>query len=291
METRRLGRTEHHSSVLIFGAAALWSCSQEEADAAVAQALDAGINHIDTARFYGESEVRLGAMMPQIRERVFLATKVTERPYDAAWRSINESLQRLGVDHVDLLQIHSVCDLPTLDQVTARDGSLRAVLRAQEEGLTRFTGITGHSHEAPTVHLEALHRHDFDTVLTPYNWLLARIPEFEHNYQLLRDEISRRDAGLMTIKVNARRNYIEADERLTCWYQPFTEQEHVDAAVAWLLAQPGIAGTATTGELSLLKLLIAAEKRRHQITQDWIDDVLESVEDYDSVFNVMPTNI
>lgn len=284
METRRLGRTEHQSSVLIYGAASLWTCSQEEADASVRAALDAGINHIDTARFYGESEVRLGAMMPEIRDRVFLATKVTERPYEAAWRSINESLERLAVDQVDLLQIHEVNDMATLDVVTGDGGPLAAVVRAQEEGLTRFVGITGHSHDAPVVHREALARFDFDTVLTPYNWVLARNPQFEEDYQLLRDEVSRRDVGLMTIKMNAHRNYVEGDEKLTCWYQPFTEQEQVTAAVAWLLRQPGIAGAATTGETRLLAKILEAERAREGLTDEWIDDVLGSIEDYSSVF-------
>lgn len=284
METRRLGRTEHQSSVLIYGAAALWDCSQEEADASVRTALDAGINHIDTAHFYGKSETLLGGMMPEIRSRVFLATKVTERPYEAAWRSINESLERLAVDQVDLLQIHEVNDMATLDTVTGDGGSLAAVERARDEGLTRFLGITGHSHDAPVVHREALDRFDFDTVLTPYNWVLARIPEFEENYQLLRDEVSRRDVGLMTIKINAHRNYVEGDERLTCWYQPFTEQERIDAAVAWLLRRPGITGAATTGETRLLSRILEAERRREEHSDEWIEEVLGSIEDYTSVF-------
>lgn len=291
METRRLGRTEHQSSVLIYGAASLWSCSQEEADRSVRQALAAGINHIDTARSYGESELRLGALMPEIRDQVFLATKVTERGYEDAWRSVNESLERLAVGQVDLLQIHSVCDLATLDQVTDDGGALRAVVRAREEGLTRFLGITGHSHEAPAVHLEGLARFDFDTVLTPYNWVLARDPRFEAGFQRLRAEVERRDVGLMTIKANARRNYVEGDERLTCWYQPFTEQEHVTAAMAWLLAQPGITGAATTGETRVLRLLIEAERQRAEASPEWIEEVLSSVDDYSSVFENAPAGL
>ena len=153
METRRLGRIGHASSVLIFGGAALGECTQDEADASVREALDAGINHFDTAAAYGGSEDRLGPWMADIRDRIFLASKVTERSYDAAWASINRSLERLRVDHLDLLQVHSVCDLPTLDAVTGDDGALRAVVRARDEGLTTQLGITGHTHAAPSAHL------------------------------------------------------------------------------------------------------------------------------------------
>ena len=169
METRRLGRLEHQSSVLIYGAAALGEVTQDVADASIQEALDGGINHVDVAADYGDAELRLGPWMGEIRDRVFLATKTGLRDRDSAWRQINESLERLQTDHVDLLQLHAVGDVAELDRATGPGGALEAAVRAQEEGLVGAVGITGHGHEAPATHLEALRRHPFATVLTPLN--------------------------------------------------------------------------------------------------------------------------
>src|SRR4028119_487640 len=105
MQRRRLGRLGHQSSVLIYGGAALGEVSQQVAEASIIEALEAGINHIDVAASYGEAELRLGPMMADIRDRVFLATKTGDRTADEAWRSINRSLERLQTDRVDLVQL------------------------------------------------------------------------------------------------------------------------------------------------------------------------------------------
>ena len=117
MEKRRLGRLEHISSVLIFGGAALSEVTEEEADQSISHALEAGINHFDTAAGYGDgnSEKHLGRWMSEIRNDIFLSTKVEEREKDAARRSIETSLERLRVDSVDLIQLHAVGDLEDLD--------------------------------------------------------------------------------------------------------------------------------------------------------------------------------
>ena len=108
MEKRRLGRLEHQSSVLIYGAAALGEVSQDVADRSIQEALDGDINHFDVAADYGDAELRLGPWMSQIRDRIFLATKTGRRDRESAWREINASLQRLQTDHVDLLQLHAI---------------------------------------------------------------------------------------------------------------------------------------------------------------------------------------
>src|SRR3954469_21015995 len=124
MEKRRLGRLGQQSSVLIYGAAALADVSQDVADRSIQQALDGGINHFDAAADYGDAELRLGPWMPQIRDRIFLATKTGLRDRESAWRQINESLERLQTDRVDLLQLHSVGDLGELHLATGKDGAL-----------------------------------------------------------------------------------------------------------------------------------------------------------------------
>ena len=123
MERRRLGRIGHESSVLIYGAAALGEVDQGTADASIQEALDAGINHFDVAFDYGDAELRLAPWMPRIRESIFLATKTGVRDAEGAWAGINSSLERLGVDAVDLVQLHAVGDLENLDLVTGRGGA------------------------------------------------------------------------------------------------------------------------------------------------------------------------
>src|ERR1035437_2326192 len=137
MQTRRLGRIGHDSSVLIYGAASLSDVDQARADISIQEALDAGINHFDVAADYGDAELRLGPWMPRIRSQIFFANKTGRRTDAEAWTEINRSLERLQTDHLALIQLHSVGDLETLDQVTGNGGALAAAVRAKEEGLVR----------------------------------------------------------------------------------------------------------------------------------------------------------
>ncbi|MFW6597437.1 aldo/keto reductase [Propionibacteriaceae bacterium Y2011] len=285
METRRLGRTGHQTSVLVLGAAAFASVDQATADRSIRYALDAGINHIDTAADYGDAELRLGPWMPQIRKDVFLATKTLQRTAEAAWVEINASLERLQTDHLDLIQIHSVNDLDTLDTVFAKGGVVEAVTRAKDEGIASWVGITGHTEMAPVVHAEALRRHDFDSVLTPLNPRLHRDPEFADNYAALVELITGRDVALRVIKAAARRPWHDGEREGSTWYKPFTEHRFLTAVLAWLLdGHPEVHGLATAGEVSLLEPLVTAERARHAITPEQAEDLLAEVADYASPF-------
>ena len=287
METRRLGRLEHRSSVLIYGAAALSDVTQDVADRSVQQALDGGINHFDVAADYGDAELRLGPWMSQIRDRIFLATKTGRRDRESAWREINASLERLQTDRVDLLQLHAVGDLGELDAATGSDGALQAAIRAEDEGLVGAVGITGHGHEAPATHLEALRRHPFATVLTPLNPVLWRDESYRADYQALVAEVRRQDAGLMTIKAVSRRNWPEgADHSYATWYEPYDVQARVSATVSWVLAHDEVTGIPTAGDVSLLGMLLEAERNR--ISPDEAERQLESDAEYSSPFVAMP---
>ncbi|MDQ1615529.1 MAG: hypothetical protein QOJ60_1468 [Actinomycetota bacterium] len=289
MERRRLGRLGHDSSVLIYGAAALADVSQDVADASVQQALDAGINHFDVAADYGDAELRLGPWMPRIRDQIFLATKTGRRDAESAWREINASLERLQTDRVDLLQLHAIGDLDELDKATSSGGALESALRAQEEGLVGAVGITGHGHEAPATHLEALRRHPFATVLTPLNIALSRDPAYVAAYEALADEVARQDAGLMIIKTVARRNWesgTASDNRYATWYEPLDEQRLVTATVSWVLAHREITGLATPGDVRLLPLVVQAEA--HRVDPDAAADLLGAEPAYSSPFLDMP---
>nr|NLI49014.1 aldo/keto reductase [Propionibacterium sp.] len=285
MEYRRLGRLGHASSVLIYGAASLGAVTQDVADASIEFALASGINHIDTAASYGDSEERLGATLPSWRDRVFLATKVEERDYEAAWASINRSLERLRTDRLDLLQLHNVSSWEILDRVTAPDGALRAAIRAREEGLTAGLGITGHTHDAPRIHLEGLRRFDFDTVLTPLNERLWRVEGFADAFRALAAEVRAGDRGLMTIKAIARRPWPEGERRYATWYEPFDEQDAITAAVSWVLdGHPEVTGIATAGETRLLERIVRAEAQRIDVAaaEDRLAGLAET--EYASVF-------
>lgn len=264
MEQRRLGRTGHESSVLIYGGAALDGVDQGTADASLHEALAAGINHFDTATSYGTSEERMGPFVADARARIFLATKVEARDRAGARADLEGSLRLLRTDRLDLVQLHAICDRADLDRVTGPGGALGALLAARDEGLVAAIGITGHGPQAAAVHTEALRRFPFDTVLTPLNAVLARDAGFRAAFASLVTEVRRCDAGLMTIKTLARRAW-EPDAPpagFSTWYEPFHAPELVRAALSWVLAQPGVTGVATAGDVRLLPLLVAAERDR-----------------------------
>jgi aryl-alcohol dehydrogenase-like predicted oxidoreductase len=287
MEKRRLGRLEHQSSVLIYGGAALGDVSQDVADRSVQEALDGGINHFDVAADYGDAELRLGSVMAAMRSRIFLATKTGLRDGEAAWAQINASLERLRTDSVELLQLHAVCDFDDLDRATRTGGALESAVRAQEEGLVGAVGITGHTHQAPAVHLEALRRYPFATVLTPLNPVLWRDERYRADYQALVAEVQRQDAGLMTIKTVSRRNWpVPDDQPYTTWYEPFDDQQRITAAVSWVLAHEEITGIPTAGDVRLLGMLLNAERDR--ISPEEAEQRLARDEQYSSPFISMP---
>jgi aryl-alcohol dehydrogenase-like predicted oxidoreductase len=290
MEHRRLGRLGRENSVLIFGGAALAEVTEEEADSAISFALEAGVDHFDTAADYGDSELHYGRWMPEIRGQIFLSTKTGERDGDAARRQIEASLERLQVDRVDLIQLHAVGDLEDLDRATRSGGSLESAVEAREEGLVGAVGITGHGHEAPATHLEALRRYPFDTVLTPWNYILSTDESYSRDFEALVEEIERQDAGLMTIKTVSRRNWPEGNplegQRRATWYEPFEEQEYVDAAVSFVLAREEITGIPMVGDTSLIETMIEAERRRMPLEE--AKETLARAPDYSSPFISIP---
>ena len=290
MEHRRLGRLGSENSVLIFGGAALAEATEEDSDMAIGQALDAGVDHFDTAADYGDSELQYGRWMPEIRDRIFLSTKTGLREKDAAKRQIQDSLERLRVDNVDLLQLHSVGDLEHLDRATGPGGSLEAAIEAKEEGLVGAIGITGHGNEAPATHLEALRRYPFETVLTPWNYILSTDEGYRADYEALVEEVRRQDAGLMIIKSISRRNWPEGDatgdQRYTTWYEPFDRQEYIDAAVSWVLSHEEVTGLAMVGDVTLVPMMLEAEG--HRTSREEAEQVLSNASDYSSPFISIP---
>ena len=291
MEGRRLGRLEHRSSVVIYGGAALAEVTQDVADASIRRALDAGINHIDTAADYGDSELRIGAWTERIRDRIFLATKTGDRTARGAYDSIRRSLERLRTERVDLLQLHAIGNLEELDLATGTGGALEGAIRARDEGLVGAIGITGHGMLAPATHLEALRRFPFETVLTPYNHRLSIEPPYRRAFEDLAEAVRAQDAALMVIKALARNLWREGEQTRTTWYEPLEDQPTIDAAVAFALSHPVVTAIAAPGDVELLQAVIDAEGRTSSIPTDEAARTLAAVSEMAPPFVRVPGRV
>ena len=257
MQTRRFGHTNHHSTVAIFGAAAFWSASQAEADAAMEQVIAAGVNHIDVAPSYGLAEERLRPWMPRVRSQFFLGCKTMERDAAGAAAELRRSLERLQVDAFDLYQIHAVETLADLDAATRSGGALDAIVRAREEGLTRAIGITGHGVDSPAVFREALRRFDFDSVLFPVNFVQYANPVYRREAEALLAECRAKDVGTMIIKSVTQSPWGALARTHQTWYRPFTDPAQIQQAVNFVLSQD-VTGLCTAGDLQVLPLVLRA---------------------------------
>lgn len=257
MKTRKFGRTGHESTLAIFGAAAFYEISQEQADRTMELVIASGINHIDVAPSYGQAEERLGPWLAKERKRFFLGCKTTERTRDGAYQELMRSLTRLQVSTFDLYQLHAVGSIEELDQITQTGGALEAVIEAREEGLVKFIGITGHGLHVPKVFLEALNRFDFDSVLFPLNFILYANADYRHQAKQLLTLCSQRDVGIMTIKSIARGPWGKKPKKNTTWYEPFVNQEWIQKAVDFTLSQP-ITGICTAADVGVLPLVVEA---------------------------------
>lgn len=250
--TLPFGRSGHASSRLIFGAAALWGCSQDEADAALDQLLAAGVNHIDAAASYGDAELRIGPWMDRHRDRFFLATKTGERSYAGARDQIRASLERLRVDHVDLLQLHNLVKDDEWDVAMGPDGALRAAIEARDAGLVRHIGVTGHGTRVAAMHLRSLERFDFDSVLLPLSPASLRDARYRAEFEQLLALCAQRNVAVQTIKAIARRRWPDgAKPSHDTWYEPLTDAGDIERAVHWALARPGVFVN-SAGDLKLL---------------------------------------
>ncbi|MEB3882208.1 aldo/keto reductase [Lyngbya sp. CCY1209] len=140
---------------------------EPEAIAQIEAALKLGMRYFDTAASYGASEEHLGKVLPPYRSQIFLASKSAMRDRDGAWRELERSLKRLNTDYLDLWQFHHVSFPETLDEIFGKNGAIEAMEEAKDQGIIKFTGITGH-HE-PDVIAEGLRRYPFDTTLVSIN--------------------------------------------------------------------------------------------------------------------------
>ncbi len=260
MRTQPFGHTGHDSSALIFGAFAIGACDQAKADFLLSQLLDHGINHIDTARAYGDSELRIGPWMAAHRDDFFLATKTGRRTYEGAKREIHESLARLQVDMVDLIQLHNLVDPEAWQTALGDGGALQAALEAQQEGKVRFIGVTGHGLTVARMHLRSLEVFPFDSVLLPWNYILSQEAQYSQDFRQLQAICQEREVAMQTIKGLVRRPWGPHTQNRTTWYQPLEEQADIDTAVNWILGQPSLFLN-SAGDPELLPAILDAASR------------------------------
>lgn len=282
MEKRRFGRTNHMSTVAIFGGAGFWDCTQAQADAAMDQVIAAGVNHIDVAPSYGKAEELLSPWMPRIRENFFLGCKTLERTKQGAWDELQRSLEKLRTDHFDLYQIHAITTMAQLDEAML-GGVMDAMLQAREQGLTRFLGITGHGNDSPQVFLEALRRFDFDTILFPINYVQYADAQYRAGTQELLQECRARDVGTMIIKAIGKGVWRDQPRTHTSWYVPFDNAADIQAAVNFALSQD-VTGLCTAGDLSVLPLFLDACAHYQPLSVDEQEALIASAGQYESVF-------
>jgi aryl-alcohol dehydrogenase-like predicted oxidoreductase len=260
IERRPFGRTGHQSTVTLFGAAALARASQDEADRALEVLLRYGVNHIDTAARYGDSELRIGPWMARHRKDFFLATKTGNRGGREAREDIHRSLERLRVDHVDLIQMHSLGHPDDWDQAMGPGGALEALIEAREQKLVRFIGVTGHGWSIPAMHRRSLARFDFDSVLLPYNFFFAQNERYRQAFEEVLAIARERNAAVQVIKSIARGPWATTERTHTTWYQPLEAQADIDRAVHWAMGVPGV-HLNTAGDLALLPRILEAASR------------------------------
>ncbi|EKD89000.1 MAG: hypothetical protein ACD_34C00240G0003 [uncultured bacterium] len=254
------GRTGHMSSRILLGAAAFWDLPQADADASIELALASGVNHFDVAASYGNAEIYVGSWISRHGRPSFLATKTEERKTDKAYDSIRQSLERLHVDYVDLIQLHNLIEPNEWQTAMGPGGALEAAIRAREEGLVRFIGVTGHGLTAAAQHTKALERFDFDSVLLPYSYLMWINKQYRSDFLNLLTICQKRNVAVQTIKSLVHTPWGQREQTRNTWYRPLEAQADIDLAVHWVLGNEGLFLN-SAGDIHILPLVLDAASR------------------------------
>jgi aryl-alcohol dehydrogenase-like predicted oxidoreductase len=257
----RFGRTGHMSTRTLFGAAALSQVTQAEADKTLDLLLEYGVNHIDTAASYGEAELRIGPWMARgHRKDFFLATKTENRTYQGAKEELQRSLERMGVDSVDLWQMHILVDPDEWQTAIGPGGALEAFIEAREQGLARYLGVTGHGVTIAEMHMRSLERFDFDSVLLPYNYSMMQNEQYAAEFEELVALCQERQVAVQTIKAITKGPWGSKSQDRATWYEPLEDPAAIEAAVHWVLAREGFFLN-TVGDIYVLPEVLAAAAR------------------------------
>jgi len=254
------GRSGHWSTRTIFGAAALSHVTQSEADHTLEVLLQYGVNHIDVASSYGDAELRIAPWLAQYRSLFYVATKTDARTTQEATEELHRSLERMGIDSVDLWQLHNLVDPIEWDVALSPGGAIDAAIEAKKQGLIRAIGVTGHGLQIAATHRRSLERFDFDSVLLPYNYVTMQNPYYAENFNALLSTCQQHNIAMQTIKSIAYKPWMGRKHTRSVWYEPLEEQQDIDLAVHWVLKQPAIFLN-TVGDIHLLPRVLDAANR------------------------------
>lgn len=263
IQTAPFGNTGHMSSRVIFGGAALGAMSEERAAETLDLAVAAGVNHLDTAHSYGHAEVVMNPWLAEHRHEVFLATKTRERSGVAARAGLEDSLDRLGVDQVDLIQLHNLVEEDEWSEAFSSGGAVEALAAARDEGLVRFIGVTGHGLRIPAMHLRSLDEFEFDSVLFPLNYSLMKSAAFAADVDALVSRCIEDGIAIQTIKSVAKSRWEPGYEgpRFS-WYEPLRDADAIERAVRFVLGREHVFLNSTSDAGVLPMVLDAASRAR-----------------------------
>ena len=270
------GRSGHMSSRTIFGAASLSHVTQQDADQTLQILFQYGINHIDVASSYGDAELRIAPWLAQHRSEFYVATKTDARKAQEAKEDLYRSLERMGIDYIDLWQLHNLADPIEWDIALSPGGAIDAAIEAKKQGLIRAIGVTGHGLQIAAMHRRSLTRFDFDSVLLPYNYITMQNPYYAENFNALLTSCQQRNVAVQTIKSIAYKPWMGRKRTHHIWYEPLEEQQYIDIAVQWVLKKPGIFLN-TVGDIHLLPKVLDAASRFQQDTSDQTDEQMRQL--------------
>ena len=269
MQTRDLGATGQQSTVVTFGTIALNWLEQEGANHLIELVLDHGINHFDVAPTYGDAELKLGPKLRQYREDIFLGCKTQERSYEGAWSKLERSLDRLGVETIDLYQVHGLEYEEELETITGEDGALRAFREAKQQGLIDHIGVTSHGN--PDLILDAIEAiEDLETLMFPLNPVVDAKDGAEYDYDAVLSRASEQDIGTLAIKAFAKGPWPDTDDLpeherpYANWYEPVDDPETIRQRLNYTLSR-GVTSVVTPGDPKLVKMVLDAGDRFEEL--------------------------
>jgi aryl-alcohol dehydrogenase-like predicted oxidoreductase len=231
---------------------------EERALATLDLMMSHGVNHVDTAASYGAAEDRLKPWLATHRNDVFLATKTAQRTGDAARAELERSLERMGVDSVDLIQLHNLVEEDEWKTAHGPKGAVEALFAARDEGLVRHVGVTGHGLRIARMHQRSLKRADFASVLFPYNFSLMSIPAYRDDVETLLATCEERSVAAQTIKSIALGRWSDEDGPKFSWYRPLSDADAIGRAVRYVMSRSQLFLNSTSDARMLPAVLSAA---------------------------------
>ncbi len=263
---RQYGKHRDELTILGFGGIVVMNLPQEQANRTAQAAFDRGINYFDVATTYGNAEERLGPAIRPFRQKIFLASKTEKRTAKESQEALERSLKLLKTDHLDLYQMHAMTTLEEVEQVFAPGGAMETLLRAREQGKTRYLGFSAHGEAAA---VELLKRFPFDSVLFPLNF--ASLYKGNFGWKLI-ETARKQGTALLALKTFAMQKWAPDADRSghpKCWYEPIEDPALAERAFRFTLSLPNVVAAVSTGDENLFpKALDIAERYRPISTRD-----------------------